>query len=110
MDEAPALQVPLSLTNPDQAATIPAALAVLGEDTSPESPHQHGIEQLAAAFLEKVEAPASAIPDAGYAARWTAAQLESDARMKAGYGQHVWLRHHADVYRQAFAPPADPAP
>jgi hypothetical protein len=98
----PPLSVPFSPIDPGRPATIPA---VLGEGEPDVLLTAEGIDEMARlteTFVARVADGSGDPRDPQYQRRWSEAQEESDAHLRASLGGHAWLKHHQDAHRSAL--------
>ena len=96
------LSVPYSWTDPSRPATIPAALAAAATGVEAAGAGPPGVERIEQEFLSSVAQGSQDPHDPDYQKAWAEAQNLSDIRMKAAYGDSLWLTRHRDAYRQAL--------
>lgn len=104
------LLVPFSVLDPNAPAGIPAALATASPELPQNSGDQPDPAHLTDEFLNEVAQGSQDPKDPAYQRLWEEAQRLSDSRMKAAYGDAVWLRRHQEAYRQALGNSTPPAP
>ena len=96
------LSVPYSWLDPSRPATIPAALAAAPTGVEAAGAGAPGVERIEQEFLISVAQGSQDPQDPDYQKAWADAQNLSDIRMKAAYGDSLWLTRHRDAYRQAL--------
>lgn len=92
------LAVPFSLFDATTPAGIPAALA----SAAPGEAQPPGLDEMTDDFLTKVSPGSQNPQDPEYQRLWEETQMLSDIRMKAAYGDAVWLKKHQEAHRQAL--------
>ncbi len=103
------LVVPFSFLDPAAPAGIPAALAATSPELSQNPSDQPDPAHLTDAFLNEVAQGSQDPTDPAYQQLWEEAQKLSDSRMKAAYGDAVWLKRHQEAYHQALGNSTPPA-
>lgn len=96
------LVVPYAPGDPEHPATIPAVLAdVVPTPVTSDPAMTTEVNQVEAAFLNRIVSGSEDPLDPEFQQRWLEAQEESDARLKSSLGGHAWLDRHRAVHRQA---------
>ena len=73
-------------------------MPITGHDPAPPA----GLDRMTDEFLSQVAQGSQDPKDTDYQRIWEEAQMMSDIRMKAAYGDAVWLKRHQAAYRQAL--------
>lgn len=98
----PALTVPFSSLDPALPADIPAALAITETNAQAGTIDPAVLDQMTDQFLSEVAQGSQDPKDPEYQKLWEQAQALSDIRMRAAYGNTLWLHQHQEAYRQAM--------